>query len=339
MLPNLELITATRFQTGKIDSDEDSRLSVKDNKSDSEQFSNTSVESVSMVEAVQSSRSQRNEATAQRKVSINKNKITVCISNQKEEEKLLERKKTSMQTARNMILFHLGIRRPRIKDLIDENTSPGLVFDTHCHYEFIQKRMSKIVSLSECLKLDGEELGDKFVGCIVNYCQPSEWSGGEDHDQLSSLLLSSASDARVGIAIGCHPHFADQMTEQKWKQFESLISKDEYPNLSIVAVGECGLDNSRKNSVPKIIQFEVFKRQLMLALKYNLPLVLHIRDAMQDGLEVLESVGVPQDYPIHLHCFTSSLEVAHKWLNKYSECKIGFTGRARNGFFGTLRLT
>ena len=77
----------------------------------------------------------------------------------------------------------------------------------------------------------------------------------------------------------------------------------------------------------------------MLALKYNLPRVLHIRDAMQDGLEVLESVGVPQDYPIHLHCFTSSLEVAHKWLNKYSECKIGFTGRARNGFFGTLRLT
>ena len=93
-----------------IEEDEDSRLSVKDNKSDSEQFSNTSVESVSMVEAVQSSRSQRNEATAQRKVSINKNKITVCISNQKEEEKLLERKKTSMQTARNMILFHLGIK-------------------------------------------------------------------------------------------------------------------------------------------------------------------------------------------------------------------------------------
>jgi len=203
---------------------------------------------------------------------------------------------------------------------------PGLVFDTHCHFEFIQKRMSKFVYLSECLELDGEELGDKFVGCIVNYCQPSEWSGGEDHDQLSSLLLSSASDARVGIAIGCHPHFGDQMTEQKWKQFESLISKDEYPNLSIVAVGECGLDNSRKNSVPRIIQVDVFKRQLMLALKYNLPLVLHIRDAMQDGLEVLESVGVPQDYPIHLHCFTSSLEVAHKWLNKYSECKIGFTG-------------
>ena len=285
------------------------------------------VQSVSMVEAANPSRSETNES--QRKVTINKmNQITVSVSNNK-------RKRTSTQTARNLILTSLGIRRPRIKDLIGS----GLVFDTHCHFEFIQKRMSKFVYLSECLELDGEELGDKFVGCIVNYCQPSEWSGGEDHDQLSSLLLSSASDARVGIAIGCHPHFADQMTEQKWKQFESLISKDEYPNLSIVAVGECGLDNSRKNSVPRIIQFEVFKRQLMLALKYNLPLVLHIRDAMQDGLEVLESVGVPQDYPIHLHCFTSSLEVAHKWLNKYSECKIGFTGRARNGFFGTLRLT
>ena len=35
---------------------------------------------------------------------------------------------------------------------------PGLVFDTHCHFEFIQKRMSKFVYLSECLELDGEEL-------------------------------------------------------------------------------------------------------------------------------------------------------------------------------------
>jgi len=202
----------------------------------------------------------------------------------------------------------------------------ALIFDTHCHFEFIQKRMSKFVYLSECLELDGEDLGGKFLGCIVNFCQPSEWSGGAEHDQLSSLLLSSASDARVGIAIGCHPHFADQMTEQKWQQLESLLSKEDYPNLSIVAVGECGLDNSRKNSVPRIIQFEVFKRQLMLALKHNLPLVLHIRDAMQDGLEILESVGVPHDYPIHLHCFTSSLEVANQWLTKYSECKIGFTG-------------
>ena len=200
------------------------------------------------------------------------------------------------------------------------------VFKTHCHFELIKKRMSKSVTLSECLELDGEEHGEKFLGCIVNFCQPSEWSGGEKHDKLSSLLLSSASDARVGIAIGCHPHFADQMTEQKWQQLESLLSKEGYPNLSVVAVGECGLDNSRKNSVPSIIQFEVFKRQLMLALKHNLPLVLHIRDAMQDGLEILESVGVPKDYPIHLHCFTSSLEVANLWLTKYSECKIGFTG-------------
>ena len=96
--------------------------------------------------------------------------------------------------------------------------------------------------------------------------------------------------------------------------------------MTIVAVGECGLDYSRKNSVSRRIQVETFRKQLELALKYWLPIVLHIRDAFLDGLKVLESVGIPSEYPLHLHCFTSSLEVAETWMSKYSECKIGFTG-------------
>ena len=181
----------------------------------------------------------------------------------------------------------------------------GSLIDTHCHLEFVKKRLRRDVSLAECMTLDGEELGDVFGGAIVNFCQPSEWSGGGGGDEVSSLLRDSAEDPRVGITIGCHPHFAAQMSEARWGQMERLAAcpSPEIPWLRVVAVGECGLDFSWKNDVPEHIQQDVFARQLTLAMKLNLPLVLHIRNAEKDGIKVLESAGVPASYPMHRHCF------------------------------------
>ena len=93
-----------------------------------------------------------------------------------------------------------------------------------------------------------------------------------------------------------------------------------------MAVGECGLDYSHKNSIPKATQIKVFTKQLEIAMKYKIPLVIHIRDAEKDGLKVLKDAGVPEDFPIHRHCFGGNLEDAKTWLSNYSECKLGFTG-------------
>ena len=46
--------------------------------------------------------------------------------------------------------------------------------------------------------------------------------------------------------------------------------------------------------------------QVLLAIKLQLPLVLHIRDAEEDGIRVLEAAGLPEDWPVHRHCFTGS---------------------------------
>ena len=70
----------------------------------------------------------------------------------------------------------------------------------------------------------------------------------------------------------------------------------------------------------------MFTRQLNLAMKFNLPLVLHIRDAEADGLKVLSAVGVPSNYPIHRHCFGGDVKAARAWLGKYPCSKIGVTG-------------
>ena len=204
----------------------------------------------------------------------------------------------------------------------------GSLIDTHCHLEFIKKRLRRDVSLAECMTLDGEELGDVFGGAIVNFCQPSEWSGGGGGgDGVSSLLRDSAEDPRVGITIGCHPHFAAHMSEARWGQMERLAAcpSPEIPWLRIVAVGECGLDYSWKNNVPEHIQQDVFARQLKLAMEHNLPLVLHIRNAEKDGIKVLDSARVPASYPMHRHCFGGNWQDAKDWMARYPASKIGVT--------------
>jgi len=214
------------------------------------------------------------------------------------------------------------------KKVDTSHSQKRMIIDTHCHLEFIKKRFKRDVSLAECLELDGERLGDKFLGAIVNFCQPSEWSCGADSDQVTSLLRDAADDPRVGVTIGCHPHFSDKMTEARWRQLEALTSgsMEKFSWLRVVALGECGLDYSSKNGVSRSVQMEVFARQLNLAMKFNLPLVLHIRDAEADGLKVLDDVGVPSNYPIHRHCFGGDVKAARVWIRRYPSSKIGVTG-------------
>ena len=69
----------------------------------------------------------------------------------------------------------------------------------------------------------------------------------------------------------------------------------------MVAVGECGLDTTNKNSVPMRRQVEAFEAQVELALRLGLPLVLHIRGAEEEGRRVLARVGVPRHAALLVH--------------------------------------
>ena len=113
------------------------------------------------------------------------------------------------------------------------------------------------------------------------------------------------------------------MTEMRWRQFKRLMSAS---SLQVVAVGECGLDYSRKNHCDRDRQQEVFSQQLSLAMELELPVVLHIREVEEDGLTVLDRAGVPRDYPLHRHCFGSDVMAAAKWLEKFPGSMLGVTG-------------
>ena len=207
--------------------------------------------------------------------------------------------------------------------------SPGSVWDSHCHLDFTARRMAREgvtdgEKLEVCLNQDKEPLGDLFGGCVANFCDPDDWAQGRHERNVSPVLRSCKYQERVNITLGCHPHFADKLSGRKLKQLERLARVSGHGG--VVAIGECGLDRSRKNGVHIEKQKKVFIAQVKLALKLNLPLVLHIREAEEEGRDVLKELEVPRDFPIHKHCFNGSLEEANSWIELYPRSKLGLTG-------------
>ena len=104
--------------------------------------------------------------------------------------------------------------------------------------------------------------------------------------------------------MGCHPHFAAQCGPQTLREMEETM-REVWG--SVVAVGECGLDYSGRNRVPREQQVAVFRAQVRLARRLRLPLVLHIREAEEDGRRVLREEGLPRGWAVHRHCFTGEV--------------------------------
>ena len=107
-------------------------------------------------------------------------------------------------------------------------------------------------------------------------------------------------------AVGYHPEVANDIIEDDYLKLEEIIKN----NNKIVAIGEIGLDYhwSKEN---KDKQREVFRRQLELAEKLNLPVVIHTRDAINETYEILKEYNVRGV----MHCFSGSLEMAKKFID------------------------
>jgi len=97
-------------------------------------------------------------------------------------------------------------------------------------------------------------------------------------------------------AAGIHPHDAAKAAPGDFSGIAELL---EDPR--VVAVGETGLDYHYNFSPPEM-QRAVFRRQLELSGESGLPVVIHLREAFDDGFGLIEEVGVPSGGV--LHCFT-----------------------------------
>lgn len=133
----------------------------------------------------------------------------------------------------------------------------------------------------------------------------------------------------IWASVGCHPTEISQSFEVE--NYKSAIEESD----RVVAVGECGLDYSRKkyrSSKQKQLQKEIFEAQIQLAIRKDLPLILHLRPkensmgAYEDGLEILEHYA--GSYSDNLrgtaHFFVGTKKIAHRFLD--IGFYISFTG-------------
>lgn len=109
-------------------------------------------------------------------------------------------------------------------------------------------------------------------------------------------------------AVGWHPVDAIDMMDEDLAWIEDLASHEK-----VVAIGEMGLDYHWDKS-PKDVQKEVFRKQIRLAKKVKLPIVIHNRDATADVVEILKEEEAKEVGGI-MHCFTGSLEVAKECMD------------------------
>lgn len=165
------------------------------------------------------------------------------------------------------------------------------LIDTHCHMD--------LTTDIDTLVMEAESNNVKKI--IISGCDAKSIRDGLE------IVYRYPS---VYMTVGFHPDEADNITNKDINDLEKLIST----NKKIVGIGEIGLDYYH-NDMNIDRQKEVFKKQLELAEKLDLPVVIHSRDSIQDVYDILKEHkcrGV-------IHCFSGSLEMAELFI------KLGFS--------------
>ena len=109
----------------------------------------------------------------------------------------------------------------------------------------------------------------------------------------------------VYVTIGYHPEYADTVTESDLDYLKSLLGEKK-----VVGIGEICLDyHYTKENKDK--QIWLFEEQLKIADAFNLPVVIHSRDATMDTINILKKYKVKGI----IHCFSGSLETANIYIS------------------------
>jgi TatD DNase family protein len=121
----------------------------------------------------------------------------------------------------------------------------------------------------------------------------------------AALALAAGHPDLIDAAVGIHPHYAGSLPAADWAQLEDLAVEP-----GVVAIGELGLDFYR-NLAPREAQAEALERQLELAARLGLPVIVHDRDAHAEiGATLLAWRGPAREPKGILHCFSGDTEMA-----------------------------
>ncbi len=155
-----------------------------------------------------------------------------------------------------------------------------MIIDVHAHMDFLSEE--KIKKVQENKKI-------KFV--ITN---------SVNLESCKKNLEISKKFPKIKLAVGIYPE--KEISSGDFKELEEFVSKN---RKEIVALGEIGLDLYETNENFEL-QKEIFLKELNLAKKLSLPVIIHTRKAEEEILEILENY---KDLKIILHCFSGNFKL------------------------------
>ena len=131
----------------------------------------------------------------------------------------------------------------------------------------------------------------------------------------NAVKLANSHDY-IYAAVGSHPDVADEVNEAVLEEYRKLCKL----NPKVKAIGEIGLDYHYED-IPREIQLKAFRAQMELARELKLPVIVHEREAHEDGMAVVREF---RDVTGVFHCYSGSAEMARQLVDL--GWYIGFTG-------------
>jgi TatD DNase family protein len=167
------------------------------------------------------------------------------------------------------------------------------LFDSHAHLDLGPAARSVDQVLARA-----REAGVRFVAAI---------GGGRDRASLQAAADIALQHDDVCATAGVHPHDAN-LAAGLLGPLAAVGARPE-----VVAIGEMGLDYHYMRSPPEVQQ-AAFRAQLRIARELGKPVVLHLREAHDDAMEILTSEGVDEVGGI-VHCFSSGPAELQQYLD------------------------
>jgi TatD DNase family protein len=166
-----------------------------------------------------------------------------------------------------------------------------MFFDSHAHLssETILPAIEELLKRAKDLKY------------ILNICT--------DRKTLEAGLQLAKNHPHILNAGATTPHDVDLEGELFFPIFEKAAFEKQ-----LVAIGETGLDYYN-STAPISIQKKFLTKYLHLAIKTNLPVIFHCREAFQDLFSIVDQ-EYPKNMPAVLHCFTGSIAEAEEVLRR-----------------------
>ena len=175
-----------------------------------------------------------------------------------------------------------------------------MLFDTHAHMDdrsFDEDRQELLTALP-----------GKGISLLMN-------PGCSYESSCSAIALAEGYDY-IYAAVGSHPDVADEVDEALIEKYRALCLQ--HPKVK--AIGEIGLDYHYED-IPRQIQKRAFRLQMELARELQLPVIVHEREAHEDGLKIVDEFPTVKGV---FHCYSGSLEMAKELIKR--GWYIGFTG-------------